>query len=185
MGKQPFVGHLSAWYQGEEQRNPGWKDFEPTSRGDGMTVQSRMEKSPTRKLWDGLVAETGFSISASRLRNIHCAKRSVIWPRMSFEGPPRERIQGHVARRKTSDAAWQEISYAWLSREIRQPVVMEAMLAELVEHTPEDVSLVAFAQTGWLAAALQEQGFKAVSPHALYLPPLKVPSESACYVLRR
>ncbi len=183
MGKQP--SHLNAWYESQRLRNPNWRDFEPTSRGDAITAQASMSKSLTRKLWDGLVSDAGFPTSGARLRSIHIANRSVIWPRATFIGPPRERIQGHVARCKLNDLTWQQISYAWLEREIRQAVVMEAMLAELVERTPEDLSLVAFASTAWFACALQERGFKATSPHASYLPSLKVLPESACYVLRR
>lgn len=159
-------------------------EMEPTSRGDAMTVQEKKEKSATRKLWDELAQSLAVPVSGAKLRNYHCAGRSEII-RLSNVAKTQTHIVAHVARRKTEKPDWQEICYTWLAAGNRNPVVMETLLAELIEKTPPGISLVAFSQSRWLAVALSERGFKAISPNYELLPKLAVPPTSACYVLRR
>lgn len=145
-----------------------------------------MTKSATREFWDEVAKHMDTQVSGAKLRNYHCAGRSVVVRLSSMTQPSAVRAMGHVARLKTTKPNWNLVTYAWLAPDVRDPVMMDQMLAELIEKTPVGTSLVCLtAGQKWLCLALAGRDFKAVSPNEKYLPTLKVPPESACYVLRR
>jgi hypothetical protein len=182
--RRGFRGHLDFWLEREDARDPNWRDSPPP-----VQAESR-PKSTVRKIWDTLVRDmqadgVDVDVTGGNLRSMHFAGRSVIWPRTGDCVAPMMRIRTHVARRKIGSPTWQQISYAWLSEELRDPVLMDLMLGEIADGTPEGVSLVGFADSSWLAAAFVGREFTAISPHDPCLPKLTVPANSACYVLRR
>lgn len=84
------------------------------------------------------------------------AGRTVVYPRahkMTFAQGP---IKGHVARRKTADKGYQEISQIYVEEELRRNGVLREMVFELIARTPPYIRLFAFTSVGTVMSVLGE-----------------------------
>jgi len=91
------------------------------------------------------------------------AGRTVVYPRahrLTFAQGP---IKGHVARRKTPDEDWQEISQIYVDEDLRGNGIVREMVFELIARTPRHIRLFGITSVRTVMSVFEECQMAAVT----------------------
>ncbi len=102
-------------------------------------------------------------LTPRRLSSQFFAGRTVVYPRahkfVFADGP----IKGHIARRKTDDEFWQEISQIYVDEDLRGNGIIRAMTFELIARTPAVIQLFGITSVRTVMSVFEECQMGAVT----------------------
>lgn len=106
-------------------------------------------------------------ITPRKLSSQFFAGRTVVYPRAHRWTFARGPLRGHVARRKTNDGGWQEISQIYVDEELRGNGVVREMVFELIARTPHEVRLFGITSVRTVMSVFEECQMRPVTKVSL------------------